>query len=454
MTLKKPTDTSSRSMRVDGGDFQSVAERALDFAKTEGASQAELHISQNKGYNVSVRSSDVESIEHQAERSLTITVYHGYRSGSASTTDFSKEALMRVVSKASAFAKNASEDLASGLADPKFLARNYPDLSLYHPWHLSPTEAIEKALHCEQIARQEDKRIVETDSVEIGTFDSHRFYANSHDFIGHYPSSYHQITCGLIGKENGLMEQHYEYTVARDPHELDNVVDVAKRAAKKTAMRLGAKKISTQSCSVIFDAPVAKTLLRSFMQAISGGNIYRKASFLSDSLGQRVFPKFIHLHQRPHLLKGMGSSPFDNEGVRTMDRDYVKNGLLESYLLGSYSARKLGLETTGNAGGVHNLFVNHGEHSLKKLFEEMGQGLFVTDLIGQGVSILTGDYSRGASGFWIENGEIQYPVHEITIAGNLKDIFNGFVAIANDVDHRGNIHTGSIWVNRMMLAGN
>ena len=433
--------------------LQQTIERVLQLAKQHGADASEAVISQEKGYSVTARSGDVETLEHHQEKSLLITIYKDKRSGSASTTDLSDSAVAKTVEKAYTFALNAGEDPDAGLADPCFLAKEHPDLSLFHHWPLTPAEAIDMAIHCEQVAREQDQRIVESENVSVSTYDGFRIYANSNHFIGAYPSSYHSISCGLVAKDDDLMERDYEYSAARDPKDLDDLIMVAKRAAEKTIMRLGARKIKTQHCPVIFHAPVAKGLLSAFTRAISGGNLYRKSSFLLDHLDKTIFPEHIHLHQQPHLLKGMGSAPFDNEGVKTEDRDYVRDGVLTSYALGSYSARKLDLETTGNAGGIYNLFVSYSDHSLKKLFEEMGCGLFVTELIGQGVNILTGNYSRGVVGYWIENGEIQHPVHEVTIAGNLKNMFKDIVAVGNDVDHRGNIHTGSIWLRQMTVAG-
>lgn len=433
--------------------LQQTVQRVLQRAKQQGADESEAYVSQEKGYAVTARSGEVETLEHHEQKSLLVTVYKGKRSGSASTTDLSDQAISKTVEKAYTFALHADEDPASGLADPSYLAKEYPDLSLFHPWKLSPSKAIDIAVHCEQVGREQDKRIIDSEDVGVCTYDGFRIYANSNDFFGAYSSSYHSIGCGLLAKENGAMERDYEYTSARDSEDLEDVSIIAKRTAEKALMRLNARKIKTQRCPVIFHAPVAKGLLNTFIQAISGRNLYQKSSFLLDCLGKPVFPEHIHLYQQPHKLKGMGSKPFDNEGVRTEDRDYIKAGILSSYVLGSYSARKLGLETTGNAGGVFNLFVSHSAHTLKELFQEMGQGLFVTELIGQGVNILTGDYSRGAVGFWIDHGEIQHAVHEITIAGNLKTMFNDIIAVGNDVDQRGNIHTGSIWLETMTVAG-
>lgn len=433
--------------------LRNIVSDALRLAKNAGTDAAEAMVTQENGFSVTARSGDVETLEHHQEKGVVITVYQDHRLGTASTTDLSPTAVSATVEKACAFAKYAGVDEYSGLADPDLLSHEYPDLALFHHWDISPAEAIERAIHCEQVACEQDKRITQSEGATIGTYDAFRVYANSDDFMGAYPTSYQSISCSIIAESNGQMERDSEYTAARHHEDLDDEVLVAKRAAEKTLLRLDAKRIKTQRCPVIFHAPEAKGLLGAFIRAISGGTQYRKTTFLLDSIDTKVFPEHIHIYQQPHMLRAMGSAPFDPEGVKTEDRDYVKDGIVTSYVLGSYSARKLGLKSTGNAGGVYNLFVSHSDHNLKKLFEEMGTGLFVTELIGQGVNIITGNYSRGAAGFWIENGEIKHAVHEITIAGNLKDMFNGIVAIGNDVDHRGNTHTGSIWLNEMTVAG-
>lgn len=434
-------------------DLQNTVESALRRAKRAGTDAAEVVVTMENGFSVTARSGDVETLEHQQEKTFVITVYQDKCSATASTTDFSPDAVSATIDKACAFASYAEKDEYSGLADPNLLSHDYPDLELFHHWDISPADAIDMAIHCERVACEQDKRITQSEGATVSTFDSFRIYANSDDFIGSYPVSHHSISCSVIAESNKQMQRDYEYTSARFDEDLDDPVLVAKRAAEKTLLKLDAKQIRTQQCPVIFHAPVAKGLLNAFIGAISGGNLYRKTSFLLDHLDKKIFPEHIHIYQQPHVLRGMGSSPFDAEGVKTEDRDYVKDGVLTSYVLGSYSARKLGMQSTGNAGGVYNLFVSHSDHNLKKLFEEMGNGLFVTELIGQGVNILTGDYSRGAVGFWIENGKIKHAVEEITIAGNLKEIFKNIIAIGNDVDHRGNTHTGSIWLQDMTIAG-
>lgn len=434
-------------------DLEAIVEKVLCLAKSAGADSAETSLSEERGFQVTARLGDVETLEHHQQKTLTVTVYKDYCSGSASTTDLSLEAIQKTVDKAFVFAQNASKDPYSGLADPEHLAVSFPDLLLYNYWDLTPKQAIEQAVLVEEMGRQQDQRIISSDGVGIKTFSGLRLYANSHGFLGSYLSSYHGVHCGLVAKEGDEMQREYEYTVARDPSDLDDFILLAKRAAEKTLMRLGAQKIKTQHCPIVFHAPAAKSLLSAFVSAISGSNLRCGTSFLLDHLDKAVFPNHIHLYQKPHLLKGMGSAPFDSEGVRTENRDYVVDGVLKSYVLGSYSARKLAMQTTGNAGGVFNLCISNSDINFQSLLEQMGTGFLVTELIGQGVNILTGDYSRGAAGFWVEQGSIQHAVHEVTIAGNLRDIFRGVVAIANDVDHRGNIHTGSILIDHMMLAG-
>jgi len=434
-------------------NFQNIVDAALRQAKRSGTDAAEVVITHGNGFSVTARSGDVETLEHQQGKAFIITVYQNKRCGTASTTDLSANAVSTTVNKACAFARYAGEDEYSGLADPNLLSHDYPDLELFHHWDISPANAIDMAIHCEQVACEQDKRVTKSEGASVSTYDSFHIYGNSHDFLGFYPLSQHSISCSVIAESNGQMQHDSEYTSARYHENLDDAVLIAKRAAEKTLLRLDPLKLTTRRCPVIYHAPVAKGLLHAFIRAVSGGNLYRKTSFLLDYLDKPVFPEHIHIYQQPHLLRGMGSAPFDTEGVKTEDRDYVKNGVLTSYVLGSYSARKLGLQSTGNAGGVYNLSVSHSDHNLKKLFEEMGSGLFVTELIGQGVNIVTGDYSRGAAGFWIENGEIKHAVDEITIAGNLKEMFKQIIAIGNDIDRRGNIHTGSIWLGEMTVAG-
>lgn len=440
-------------MITDTQRLQSIAQQTLERANKQGADQVEVSIQCETGYTVTARKGDVETLEHHQGNALDITVYQQQRSGSAATTDFSSHAIAATVDKACAVSQYTSQDLFSGLAAVELMAHNYPDLKLHHHWNLSPEKAIAMAIQCETIARERDKRIKQTEGASVSTYDVFTLYANSHGFMGDYWCSKHSIHCGVVAEENGQMERDYEYTITRDPMELVSIEEIAKQAADKTLRRLGAKRLKTQRCPVIFHAKEAKGLLGHFVSAISGANLYRQTSFLCDQLNQRIFPEHITIYQKPHLTGAIGSAPFDDEGVMTKLLDFVRAGILVNYCLGSYSAKKLGMKTTGNAGGVHNLLIHHSNKNLASLLRQMDRGLLVTELMGQGVNLLTGNYSRGAFGFWVENGEIQYPVHEITIAGNLKEMFKSVVAVANDVDHRGNIKTGSILLEEMTVAG-
>lgn len=430
-----------------------ISEDCLKKIKQLGMDQADVSLNQEFGFSVTAREKEVETVEHHQAKGLVVTVYKDQRAGSASSSDLSSQSIHDTINKACTIARYSGQDPFSGLAESALLAYHYPDLELWHPWHLTPSEAIQMAIECEQIALEQDSRITHSEGVTISSYDAFHLYANSHGFSGHYPTSHHQLSCQLVAEEKGQMQREGEYSSARKPNMLEDLGLIAKQAAQKTINRLGAKKIKTQHCPVLFHAPVAKGLVITFIRAISGRSLYTKSSFLLDSLNKTLFPDFIHIYQQPHLLGGMGSAPFDNEGVKTHDIDFVRDGKLLSYVLGSYSARKLGMQTTGNAGGVYNLAISSGDLKLDKLFSQMQTGLFVTELMGQGINLMTGDYSRGAAGYWIENGEIQYPVEEITIAGNLKEMFNTILAVGNDVDIRGNIHTGSILIDKMMIAG-
>jgi PmbA protein len=434
-------------------ELEQAVKQLLHMSKQQGATAAEAGISMNVGFSVTARMGDVESIEHNRDKGADITVYFGQRKGSASTTDLTEIALQQSVEKACSIAKYTEEDPCSGLAEKELLAFDYPKLDLYHPWSITPEQAIELALECENLGRTADKRISNSEGATVNTQDSYDVYANSHGFMGSFASSAHTINCALIASDGHAMERDYDYSVARDSHDLQKVSKIAQSVVQRTVRRLGAKKIATQSCPVIFVPELARGLIGNLIGAISGGNLYRRASFLLDQLDKQIFPEFINIIEQPHLLKGLGSAPFDAEGVATKQKDLIAKGILKTYLLGSYSARKLGMKSTGNAGGVHNVLVKDTGQNFNDLLKQMHKGLVVTELMGQGINLVTGDYSRGAFGFWVENGEIQYPVHEITIAGNLKDMFAQIVAIGNDIDHRGNIQSGSIAIEKMMIAG-
>ena len=443
--------------RNEEARLKALASEIIDEAQRQGADACEVGISMDAGLTTNVRMGDVETIEFNRDQGLGITVYLGQRKGSASTSDSSAQAIRETVRAACDIARYASEDPYAGLADAALMAKSLPDLDLYHPWAIDPQQAIELALQCEDAGRSFNKKIVNSDGASVATYQGCRVYGNSHGFIGSYVSSRHSLSAVLIGMDNGEMQRDYWYTVHRDASQLDTAVAVGKEAARRTISRLGARKVGTAQVPVLFAPEVASGLVSHFLGAISGGSIYRQASFLIDHLGKRIFPEWLRIHEQPLLKNLMGSASFDNDGLATCAKDFITDGVLQHYILSTYSARKLGMESTANAGGVNNLFVESTapQHCVTQsdLLQQMGTGLLVTELMGHGVNTVTGDYSRGASGFWVENGEIQFPVSEVTIAGNLKDIYGNIVALGNDVDKRGNIQTGSILVSNMKLAG-
>jgi PmbA protein len=434
-------------------ELQNKLVKVLEQARHRGMDAAEAFLLMETGFAVSARQGEVETVEHHQARTLHVTVYHDQRSGATTTSDLSMEAILAAVDKACAIAHYAGQDPYAGLADPQFLAVDYPDLQLYHHWNITPAQAIDLAIECDTVAREQDPRITDAEGSSVSTYDSFKFYGNTQGFIGCYPQSLQTINCGVVAQSGDKMQSDHEYTSARSADYLDNAVMIAKQAAQKALQRLDARRLTTRRCPVIFHAPVAKGLLSHFIGAISGRHLYQKATFLVDSLGKKIFPEFIHIYQEPHMIGGMGSAPFDSEGVRTRDLDYIKDGVLQNYVLGSYSARKLAMQTTGNAGGVFNLGISHNNLDLTALLKKMDTGLFVTDLMGQGINLVTGAYSRGAIGFWVERGEIQYPVNEITIAGQLQNMFANLIAVANDTDIRGSIRSGSILIGEMTIAG-
>jgi len=359
------------------------------------------------------------------------------------------------VSKACDIARYTAEDESAGLADPEELARDIPDLDLDHPWEISPEEAVECARACEAAGRVVDTRITNSEGATVGSHRGVRVYGNSHGFLAGYPSTSHSVSCVLLAQAGEDMQRDYWYSSTRDAADLESAESIGKKAGERAVARLGARKIATRKSRVMFAPEVARGLIGHFLGAVRGSSQYRKSSFLLGAAGQQIFPSFVGLSERPHIRKGLGSSPFDGEGVATRDRELVRDGVLEGYILGSYSARKLGLRTTGNAGGTHNLLVESktGGVPIEALMREMGSGLLVTELMGQGVNGVTGDYSRGASGYWVENGQPAYPVHEITIAGNLKEMYRNIAAIGSDVDTRGGVRVGSILLSEMTIAG-
>lgn len=434
---------------------QEIAADALKEARRLGASSAETAISASAGLGVNVRMGEVETIEHTRDKALSISVYTGHKKGSASTTDFSPRAVNECVAAACRIARHTAQDQYAGLADAALMATEFPDLDLHHPWDLGPEAAIEIARETEAAARSLDERIVNSEGAGVNRLEGVQVYANSHGFNAGYASSRHSISCAVIAGDESGMQRDYWYSLSRDPGQLENGKDIGKRAAERSLARLGARRLSTRSVPVLFAAQIATGLLGHFINAIRGGNLYRKASFLVDAMGKDVFPDHVRIHEQPHLPAAVGSSAYDSEGVATRNRDLVTGGVLQSYVLSSYSARKLGMQTTANAGGVRNLTAepSPGAASLEALLASMGSGLYVTELMGMGINTVTGDYSRGAAGYWVAGGVVQYPVEEITIAGNLRDMFSGIQAIGADQDTRGNTRTGSVLIDNMTLAG-
>ncbi len=436
--------------------FEQVKERVaqvLALAKSSGADGAEVAMSKQQGLSVGTRLGEVETVEFTNDGALGITVYQQGRKGSASTADLSPEALKQTVQAAVNIAKYTSVDDCSGLADKELLAMDPPDLDLYHPKNISTEQAISIAKTCEDTALAQDKRLSNSDGANFSSYNGFRVYGNSHGQIVGYPSSRHSLSCVMIASEHDDMQRDYAYSVNRDYELLLSPEEVGKQSASEALSRLHSQKLATGKYPIMFRADIANSMFGHFIAAISGGNLYRKSSFLLDSIGQQVFPEFLTITEKPFIKKALASSPFDNEGVNPIERNIIKNGVLESYLLTSYSARKLGLTTTGNAGGIHNWQISANGGDFSAMAKQLGTGLLITELMGQGVNIVNGDYSRGAAGFWVENGEIIHPVSEVTIAGNLQDIFKGLVAVGSDVDYRGSIHTGSLLFESMQVSG-
>ena len=450
MDALQTTDDAAPTREPPAAD---LIEQTLDLCRRQGADAAEADIDHGHGLAVTARMGQVETIERQRDKGLGVTVYLGRRKGSASSSDLSPRGLRDTVAAACAIAREAGEDDCAGLIDAAYLAADCPDLDLHHPWALTPEAAIDMAVECETVAREQDRRIRNSEGASISTYSGSRRYGNSHGFNGGWDWSSHTIDCTMIAEQDGLMQRDGWYTKARDHRDLQDLHAVGKEAAERALARLGARKLGTRRAPVIFAAPVAGSLFAALITAISGGALYRKATFMLDKLGQRIFPEHIQIHERPRLKKALGSAPFDDDGMATADKQFVRDGVLQSYALSAYSARKLGLPPTGNAGGARNLIVATGDGDLPDLLGRMHTGLLITDLIGFGVNQVTGDYSRGASGFWVEGGEIQYPVEEITVAGNLSEMFRQIIAIAADVDPRRNIRAGSALVESMTIAG-
>ncbi len=453
------TNSPSES-QYDLDSIKQMTQDILRMAKQAGATSAETEVSFGTGQNVSVRMGETETIEYNRDKGISVTVYFGYQKGHASTSDLSTAALQDAVAAACNIARYTAKDEFCGLADAALMAKELPNCDLYHPWNLSVDEAVEIAKICENAARSVDKRITNSEGASVSISEGVFAYANSHGFVGGYASSRHGISCSVIaeGKDDD-MQRDYWYTSARSALDLDSADSVGITAGMRTVRRLGSRPIKTAQVPVLFEASLASGLISSIISAVSGGNLYRKSSFLLDSLGTQIASPLLNIYEDAHLLRGVASSPFDNEGVATKSRLLIENGVLQGYVLSTYSARKLGMQTTGNAGGSHNLIVQpaaldgaSSDLSFAGLIKTMGTGLLVTELLGHGLNMVTGDYSRGAAGFWVENGVIAYPVEEITIAGNLSDMLKHIVAIGNDAVKQSSKQVGSILIERMTVA--
>ena len=437
--------------------FRELAADVLRHAKHCGATACEVDVSEGFGQSVTVRKGEVETIEFNRDKGIGVTTYLGLRRGHASTSDFTPAALRATVEAALSIARFTAEDEAAGLPEPELLARSDMDLDLYYPWSLAVEEAIEIARASEAAAFAVSPLIKNSEGATVSAHTAHFVSANSLGFMGGYPSSRHFISCVPIAVKGKDMQRDDWYSGWRDPADLAAPEVIGDYAARRTLARLGARKLKTCQCKVLMEAPLATMLMGSFVHAVSGGSLYRKSSFLVDSLGQQIFPKWMQIEERPHLPKALASSPFDDDGVATKDRTVIADGVLQGYFLSTYTARKLGMPTTGNAGGSHNLLIAPSPDApadFAGMIKRLGTGLLVTELLGHGINYVTGDYSRGAAGYWVENGEIAYPVHEITIAGNLREMFAGIEAIGRDTVTRGSRTVGSILIDRMTIAGN
>lgn len=432
--------------------LEAIIQESLAEAKKQGATDASSDLSVDTGLSVNVRLGEVDTIEHHTSQGLGITVYFGQKKGSASSTDLSPKSIKETVSAACSIARYTNKDQYAGLPSADRLATEFKDLDLYHPWQLEADAAVDIAISCEDSARQFTE-ISNSEGASVDSFSGLHVFGNSLGFLQGYATTRHSISCSVLGEKDGNMERDYWYSVVRNQQDLESAEQIGKKAAERTIKRLGAQHLSTRKAPVLYAAEVAGGLIGSLLAAISGSSLYRKSSFLLDSLNSQLFPEFMHIYEQPHLLGALGSAMYDAEGIATQAHDIIKDGVLQTYLLSSYAARKLGMESTGHAGGVRNLSVQSGDQDFKQLLKTMDTGLLVTELMGQGVNPVTGDYSRGASGFWVENGIIQYPVEEITIAGNLKDMFQHIVAVGNDIDYRGNVRIGSVLIEEMAIAG-
>lgn len=450
----KTAENSTALLKAQEQELRQAVSFAVELATKAGAS-AEVAVTKVSGLSVSARLQEIENVEFTNDGALGISVYMRQQKGNASTSDLSESAIKNAVEAALAIAKYTSPDDCTGLADKDLMAFNVPDLELYHAADVDVDKATELALQAEKAALEADERIINSNGASFTSHTGVKVYGNSHGMLQSYLSSRYSLSCSVIGGVEDALENDYEYTISRKFDKLQSPIWVGENCAKKVVSRLNPQKLSTREVPVIFLNDVATGLISHFAAAISGGSLYRKSSFLLDYLGKQVLPDWFNISERPHLLRRLASTPFDSEGVRTQDREIVENGILQTYLVTSYSGKKLGMPSTGHAGGIHNWLVKPNlTGGLTALLREMGTGLLVTDVMGQGVNIVTGDYSRGASGFWVENGEIQYPVAEITIAGQLQDMLKNMVAVADDIEHRSNIQTGSILLDKMKISGN
>ena len=439
---------------LSASDLEIIIAQVLEEARARGAAVAEAAVSQNSGLSIGVRLGQVETLEHQRDRSLGLTVYFGQRKASASTADFSLAAVRATVAKACSIARFTAEDACAGLADANLMQTKTINLDLSHPWDIDAPAAIELARECEAAALAVDPRINNSEGASLSTHRGLHVYGNTHGFVGGYPTTSHSLSCVVLAGSGDEMQRDYWYSTARDWRDLQSARAIGETAARRTLARLAPRKLSTRRAPVLFVPEIARGLIAHFVGAIRGSSQYRESSFLLNAAGQQVFPQNIRISERPHIAKALASAPFDDEGVATQDREVVVGGVLQQYILSSYSARKLGLTTTGNAGGAHNLLVSSTDGGgLEAQLKRLGTGLLVGELMGQGVNPITGDYSRGAAGFWVENGELQYPVAEVTIAGNLKQMLRTIASIGDDVDVRGGIRTGSILLEEMTIAG-
>ncbi|HEY6095976.1 MAG TPA: metalloprotease PmbA [Gallionellaceae bacterium] len=448
-----PTNTSEQRFSNSEQALRQIAQDLIEYARQQGATACAAEVSEGFGQAVTVRQGEVETIEYNRDKGLGITVYLGQQRGSASTSDFSAQAVRDTVDAALNIARFTASDDCAGLPDADMLATKFPDLDLYYPWQLPVEDAIELARECERAAFATDKRIANSEGATVNVHEAQFVFANSLGFMGGFPTSRHSLSCAVIAGKGDGMQRDYWYGEARNPVDILRADEVGRIAAERTVRRLNGRKLATMQVPVLFEAPVAASLISHFVGAVSGGSLYRKSSFLLDHLGQPVFSPLVRIDDVPDIPKGLASSPFDDEGVQTQRRAIVEQGVLQGYFLGTYSARKLGMRSTGNAGGTHNLIVQPGSQDLATLVRQMGRGLLVTELLGHGVNSVTGDYSRGAAGFWVEGGVIQYPVEEITIAGNLKQMYRQIVALGSDVLVRGSRQCPSILIENMTVAG-